>query len=100
MPTSLVVPRDQLRRRSGDYQDPILGVGRPPLGHLDRLVGRGAGIQAQPTSESEGTRMGLDDTALTATKVHVTVLRHALLSYLFSAVILVATINLIAGLAR
>jgi len=44
--------------------------------------------------------MGLDDTALTATKVRVTVLRHALLSYLFTAVILVATINLIAGLAR
>jgi uncharacterized membrane protein len=47
-----------------------------------------------------GMTFQVSDTELTATEVRVTVLRHALLSYLFGAVILAATINLIAGLAR
>jgi uncharacterized membrane protein len=47
-----------------------------------------------------GMTFQVSDTELTATEVRVAVLRHALLSYLFGAVILAATINLIAGLAR
>ena len=46
-----------------------------------------------------GMTFQVSDTDLTTTKVRVTALRHALLSYLFGAVILAATINLIAGLA-
>jgi uncharacterized membrane protein len=40
------------------------------------------------------------DTDLHATSLRAAVLRHALLSYLFGAVILAATINLIAGLSN
>jgi uncharacterized membrane protein len=47
-----------------------------------------------------GMTFQVSDTELTATEVRVTALRHALLSYLFGAVILAATINLLAGLAR
>jgi uncharacterized membrane protein len=47
-----------------------------------------------------GMTFQVSDTELTATGVRVTALRHALLSYLFGAVILAATINLVAGLAR
>ena len=47
-----------------------------------------------------GMTFQVSDTALTGTEVRVTALRHALLSYLFGAVILAATINLIAGLAK
>jgi uncharacterized membrane protein len=47
-----------------------------------------------------GMTFQVSDTELTATDVRVTALRHALLSYLFGAVILAATINLVAGLAR
>jgi uncharacterized membrane protein len=46
-----------------------------------------------------GMTFQVSDTDLTTTEVRVTALRHALLSYLFGAVILAATINLIAGLA-
>lgn len=46
-----------------------------------------------------GVTFQVSDTDLTATDVRVTALRHGLLSYLFGAVILAATINLIAGLA-
>jgi uncharacterized membrane protein len=37
---------------------------------------------------------------LTATEIRATALRHALLSYLFGAVILAMMINLVAGLTR
>ena len=47
-----------------------------------------------------GMTFQVSDTELTTPEVRGTVLRHALLSYLFGAVILAATINLIAGLAR
>jgi uncharacterized membrane protein len=47
-----------------------------------------------------GMTFQVSDTDLTTTDVRVTALRHALLSYLFGAVILAATINLIAGLAK
>jgi uncharacterized membrane protein len=47
-----------------------------------------------------GMTFQVSDTDLTTTDVRVTALRHALLSYLFGAVILAATINLIAGLAN
>lgn len=46
-----------------------------------------------------GMTFQVSDTDLTTTEIRVTALRHALLSYLFGAVILAATINLIAGLA-
>jgi uncharacterized membrane protein len=46
-----------------------------------------------------GMTFQVSDTDLTTTEVRVIALRHALLSYLFGAVILAATINLIAGLA-
>jgi uncharacterized membrane protein len=47
-----------------------------------------------------GMTFQVSDTELTTTDVRGTALRHALLSYLFGAVILAATINLIAGLAN
>jgi uncharacterized membrane protein len=47
-----------------------------------------------------GMTFQVSDTDLTATEVRVTALRHALLSYLFGAVILAGTINLLAGLAQ
>jgi uncharacterized membrane protein len=45
-----------------------------------------------------GMTFQVADTDLRATSLRAAVLRHALLSYLFGAVILAATINLIAGL--
>jgi uncharacterized membrane protein len=39
------------------------------------------------------------DTDLRSSAIRVTVLRHALLSYLFGAVILAAAINLVVGIA-
>jgi len=42
----------------------------------------------------------VSDTELTTADIRATALRHALLSYLFGAVILAATINLVAGLAN
>jgi uncharacterized membrane protein len=47
-----------------------------------------------------GMTFQVSDTELTTAETRGTALRHALLSYLFGAVILAATINLIAGLAR
>jgi uncharacterized membrane protein len=47
-----------------------------------------------------GMTFQVSDTELTTAATRGTALRHALLSYLFGAVILAATINLIAGLAR
>lgn len=47
-----------------------------------------------------GMTFQVSDTQLTTAEVRATVLRHALLSYLFGSVILAATINLLAGLAR
>ena len=47
-----------------------------------------------------GMTFQVSDTELTAPEVRVTALRHALLSYLFGAVILAATINLVAGLVN
>jgi len=47
-----------------------------------------------------GMTFQVADTDLRATSLRAAVLRHALLSYLFGAVILAATINLIAGLGN
>jgi uncharacterized membrane protein len=47
-----------------------------------------------------GMTFQVSDTELTSADIRSTALRHALLSYLFGAFILAATINLIAGLAR
>jgi uncharacterized membrane protein len=47
-----------------------------------------------------GMTFQVSDTQLTTAEVRATALRHALLSYLFGSVILAATINLLAGLAR
>jgi uncharacterized membrane protein len=47
-----------------------------------------------------GMTFQVSDTSLTSREFRVTVLRHALLSYLFGAVILAATINLVAGLSK
>jgi len=47
-----------------------------------------------------GMTFQVSDTQLTTAEVRATVLRHALLSYLFGSVILAATINLLAGLAK
>ncbi|MFI9387031.1 DUF1345 domain-containing protein [Kutzneria sp. NPDC052558] len=47
-----------------------------------------------------GMTFQVSDTALTSKTVRATALRHALLSYLFGAVIIAATINLVAGLAK
>jgi uncharacterized membrane protein len=46
-----------------------------------------------------GMAFQVSDTQLTTHSVRVTVLRHALLSYLFGSLILAATVNLIASLA-
>jgi uncharacterized membrane protein len=45
-----------------------------------------------------GMTFQVSDTALTTREVRATALRHALLSYLFGAVIIATTINLVAGL--
>jgi uncharacterized membrane protein len=47
-----------------------------------------------------GMTFQVSDTAVTSRAMRATVLRHALVSYLFGAVILAVTINLLAGLAR
>ena len=47
-----------------------------------------------------GMTFQVSDTDLTRKPIRAQVLRHALLSYLFGAVIIAATINLLAGLAR
>ncbi len=47
-----------------------------------------------------GMTFQVSDTNLTSKDVRATALRHALLSYLFGAVILAATVNLLAGLAK
>jgi uncharacterized membrane protein len=47
-----------------------------------------------------GMTFQVSDTQLTSAEVRAAALRHALLSYLFGSVILAATINLLAGLAR
>jgi uncharacterized membrane protein len=47
-----------------------------------------------------GMTFQVSDTDLRATTIRSTALRHALLSYLFGAVIIAVTINLIAGLAK
>jgi uncharacterized membrane protein len=47
-----------------------------------------------------GMTFQVSDTDLTAKVIRATALRHALLSYLFGAVILAMAINLVAGLAR
>lgn len=46
-----------------------------------------------------GMTFQVSDTNLSTKKIRATVLRHALLSYLFSSVILATTVNLIAGLS-
>ncbi|MGW5670756.1 DUF1345 domain-containing protein [Micromonospora sp. NPDC003776] len=46
-----------------------------------------------------GSTFQVSDTDLCSSEVRRTVLRHALLSYLFGAVIIAATVNLLAGLA-
>lgn len=52
------------------------------------------------TAFTVGLTFQVSDTDLTSNEMRTTALRHALVSYLFGAVILGATINLIAGLAR
>ncbi|MEV0728383.1 DUF1345 domain-containing protein [Polymorphospora sp. NPDC050346] len=47
-----------------------------------------------------GVTFQVSDTNITDSEIRATALRHALLSYLFGAVIIAAAINLIAGLAR
>jgi uncharacterized membrane protein len=47
-----------------------------------------------------GMTFQVSDTDLTDKKIRATALRHALLAYLFGAVILASTINLVAGLAK
>ena len=47
-----------------------------------------------------GMTFQVSDTALTTKQIRATALRHALLSYLFGAVVLATTINLVAGLAK
>jgi uncharacterized membrane protein len=47
-----------------------------------------------------GITFQVSDTALTTRRMRSTVLRHALVSYLFGAVVFAMTINLLAGLAR
>ena len=47
-----------------------------------------------------GMTYQVSDTSLTSRAMRATALRHALLSYLLGAVILAATINLLAGLAH
>jgi uncharacterized membrane protein len=47
-----------------------------------------------------GMTFQVSDTQLTTAEVRATALRHALLSSLFGSVILAATINLLAGLAK
>lgn len=47
-----------------------------------------------------GTTFQVADTDLTSSAMRVPVLRHLLLSYLFGAVLIAATVNLLAGLAR
>ncbi len=47
-----------------------------------------------------GMTFQVSDTDLTDKRIRATALRHALLSYLFGAVILASTINLLAGLAK
>lgn len=46
-----------------------------------------------------GMTFQVSDTAVSTTRIRSVVLRHCLLAYLFSTVILAATINLVAGLA-
>jgi uncharacterized membrane protein len=47
-----------------------------------------------------GMTFQVSDTNLTSNEMRTTAMRHALLSYLFGAVIIATTINLIAGLVR
>ncbi|MFG2054753.1 DUF1345 domain-containing protein [Micromonospora sp. NPDC048930] len=47
-----------------------------------------------------GSTFQVSDTDLCSSEMRRTVLRHALLSYLFGAVIIAATVNLLAGLAK
>jgi uncharacterized membrane protein len=47
-----------------------------------------------------GMTFQVSDTNLTSNEMRSTVLRHSVLSYLFGAVIIAATVNLVAGLAR
>jgi uncharacterized membrane protein len=47
-----------------------------------------------------GMTFQVSDTNLTSNEMRSTVLRHSLLSYLFGAVLIAATVNLLAGLAR
>ncbi|GAB3146535.1 DUF1345 domain-containing protein [Micromonospora sonneratiae] len=47
-----------------------------------------------------GMTFQVSDTNLTSNQMRTTAMRHALLSYLFGAVIIASTINLIAGLVR
>jgi len=46
-----------------------------------------------------GMTFQVSDTALQIPRVRATALRHSLLAYLFGAIILASTINLVAGLA-
>jgi uncharacterized membrane protein len=47
-----------------------------------------------------GTTFQVSDTALGATEIRATALRHALTSFLFNTVIIAVTVNIVAGLSR
>jgi uncharacterized membrane protein len=47
-----------------------------------------------------GATFQVSDTDISSNEIRRTVLRHSLLSYLFGAIIIAATVNLLAGLAK
>ena len=61
------------------------------------LAGCGETFHAGPMSYVESPKVATD---LKDKPIRATALRHALLSYLFGAVILATTINLVAGLSK
>lgn len=77
--------------------------------HLYYVTGRGSGIDfnsAEPptfrdflyVSYNLGMTFQVSDTAVTDARIRAVVLRHCLLSYVFGAVVLASTINLVAGI--
>jgi len=78
--------------------------------HLYYVVGEGSGIDfnapAPPAyrdffyfSYNLGMTYQVSDTAVSSPAIRAVVLRHTLLSYVFGAVVLASTINLVAGIA-
>jgi uncharacterized membrane protein len=78
--------------------------------HLYYVTGRAAGIDFNTAdrpayrdffyfSYNLGMTYQVSDTAVTSPQIRAVVLRHTLLSYVFGAVVLASTINLVAGIA-